>query len=353
MLRRRTTEAQAARRVPKAQSDATVTLEMVAKEAQVSPSTVSRILNGTARVRETKARAVEAAIAKLHFLPNPEAQSLARGKSTSIGVVTQAISSPYYGEALAAIENGLLRANFSPLFVSGHWREADERRCIDHLLSRRVAGIILLTSCLPDEELISISQRAPLILTGRQVASERIFSLDYDNTHSARLATEYLIGQGHRRIAFIAGPEEHPDAEQRFGGYKAALAAHQIPFEPELVASADYLEVGGFAAMTRLLDAQAKFTAVFAANDQSAYGAMLALHRRRLVVPDDVSLIGFDDLPASSYTIPPLTTVHRSIDEVGEGAATAMIDLIEGRKPMMTMSRATLAIRESTRPLRH
>ncbi len=103
--------------------------------------------------------------------------------------------------------------------------------------------------------------------------------------------------------------------------------------------------------MNRLLDSGEKFPAVFAANDQSAYGAMLALHRRGLNVPRDISLIGFDDLPSSAFTIPPLTTVHRSIDEVGEGAAQAMIDLIEGRDPVVKLSSATLAIRESTRPL--
>jgi LacI family transcriptional regulator len=331
--------------------DPAVTLEMVAKEAGVSSSTVSRILNGTARVRDSKARAVQAAIAKLQFLPNPVAQSLARGKSMSVGVVTQAIASPFYAEALAAIETGLLRANYSPLFVSGHWREADERRCVEHLLNRRVEGIILLTSCLPDQELVRLARRVPLILTGRHVEAEHIVSLDYDNTQSARLATEYLIGQGHRRIAFIAGPESRPDALQRFSGYKEALANKKIPFNAKLVASGDYYDAGGFAGMNRLLNAGNEFTAVFAANDQSAYGAMLALHRRGLKVPEDVSVVGFDDLPQSAFTIPPLTTVHRSIDEVGHGAAEAMIDMIEGRQPVIKASSATLAIRESTRAL--
>ena len=104
--------------------------------------------------------------------------------------------------------------------------------------------------------------------------------------------------------------------------------------------------------MSKLLDSATKFTAVFAANDQTAYGAMLALHRRRLEVPGDVSLIGFDDLSTSAYTIPPLTTVHRSIDEIGESAAEAIIELIERRTPTVRVSAATLAVRESTRPLR-
>jgi LacI family transcriptional regulator len=340
------------RRAAAAANGSAVTLEMVAREAGVSPSTVSRILNGTARVRDAKVRAVEAAIAKLQFMPNPVARSLAGGKSMSVGVVTQAIDSPFYGVALAAIEKGLLGANYSPLFVSGHWREGDERRCVDHLLSRRVEGIILLNSRLSDEELANLARSVPLVVTGRRVEGERLYCLDFDSTIGARLATDYLIGQGHRRIAFISGPPDHPDALQRLDGYKAALAAAKIPFTNRLVAVGDYMESGGLAAINALLDARAEFTAVFAANDQTAYGAMLALHRRGLKVPQDVSVVGFDDLPSSEFMIPPLTTVHRFTEETGDGAAEAMIDLIERRTPQARTSAPMLAIRESTRPWR-
>ena len=333
-------------------TDNGVTLEQVAREAGVSPSTVSRILNGTARVRDAKVRAVQAAIAKLRFMPNAAARALAGGRSMSIGVVIQAIDSPFYGEALASIENALLRANYSVLFLSGHWRADDERRCIDHLVSRRVDGIILVTSCLSDAEIQRLSRSLPLVVTGRKLAGEGIHCLDSDSAPGARLATEYLIGQGHTRIGFISGPADHPDAAQRLEGYRAALGAHRIARVPQLIVNGDYSDAGGYAAMTRLLDSRAPFTAVFAANDQMAYGAMLALHRRGLAVPRDVSVVGFDDLPTSSFTIPPLTTVHRGIAEVGESAAQAIIDLIERRPPRVREPAATLAIRESTRPLR-
>ena len=340
------------RRAAASRSGTAVTIEMVAEEAGVSPSTVSRILNGTARVRDAKVRAVEAAIAKLQFMPNPLARSLARGKSMSIGIVTQSIDSPFYGEALAAIEKGLLRARYSALIISGHWREGDERQSVAHLLGRRVDGIILLTSCLPDRELVNLARNVPLVVTGRSVRGDRIYCLDADSTEGARLATAYLVGQGHRRIAFLSGPEDHPDALQRLDGYKAALAASRIAFSRQLVAYGDYSESGGHRAMNELLDAGARFTAVFAANDQTACGAMLALYRRGLRVPDDVSVVGFDDLAASAFAIPPLTTVHRSIDEIGEGAAEAIIDLIERREPRARVSSPKLAIRESTPPLR-
>jgi len=333
-------------------NDGVVTLEMVAAEAGVSPSTVSRILNATAKVRDGKVRAVEAAIAKLQFIPNPVARSLARGKSMSVGVVTQAIASPFYGEALSAIEKGLLRAGYSVLFVSGHWRADDERRCVEHLLARRVEGIILLTSSLPDQELAQLSRVLPVVVTGRQLAGDRLYCLDVNSTSGARLATEYLIGLGHRKIALLSGAPERPDSQQRLEGYKSALAAARIPFRKQLVTTGHYTESGGFSAMNALLDSREEFTAVFAANDQSAHGAMLALYRRGLQIPKDISVVGFDDLPSSAFTIPPLTTVHRFTDEVGEGAAEAIVDLIERRPVHATVSPPTLAIRESTRSLR-
>ncbi len=331
---------------------AAVTLEMVAREAGVSPSTVSRILNGTARVRDAKTVAVRAAISRLKFTPNPVARSLARGKSAEVGVVIQSIDSPFYGEALAAIEKALIRAGYSALFVSGHWRESDERKSIEHLISRRVGGIILVTSCLADEELLRLARTTPLVLTGRRLAGPNLYAVDVDSTPGARLATDYLLDQGHRRIAFIGGSRDHPDARQRLAGYRAALAARRLPLQPRLMTDGDYSEAGGFQAMTRLLEQGQKFTAVFAANDQMAYGAMLALHRRGLKVPQDVSVVGFDDLPTSSYIVPPLTTVHRSINELGDAAAEAMIDLIEQLPPVAKVSAPTLAIRDSTRPLR-
>lgn len=341
-----------ARESPIAAEKSVVTLAMVAELARVSPSTVSRILNNSARVKEAKVRAVKAAIAKLKFMPDPVARTLAGGKSMTVGVVAQAIDSPFYGEALLAIEKGLIRAHLHPLFASGHWRAEDERDCIARLRSRRVEGIILLTSCLPDEELKELSRSVPLVVTGRRIAAARIYCLDVDSTSGARLATDFLIDQGHRRIAFIGGTAGHPDARERLAGYRASLAAHHIPYAKELVAAGDYTSLGGYVATNLLLDAGTEFTAIFAANDQAAFGALLALHRRGLKVPGDVSLIGYDNVPESQYTIPPLTSVHRSIDEVGEGAAKAIIDMIAGRAATAEVPEPKLEIRESTRPLR-
>ena len=328
------------------------TLEMVAREAGVSPSTVSRILNGTAVVSQAKKQAVDDAIARLGFVPNPMARGLAGGRTFSVGVVTQAIDSPFYGAALRGIEDELDPVGYSPLFVSGHWNAATEARCIDVLRSRRVDGIIVLTGRLTDAALQECASQLPVVVTGRTVTGPGLFSLNFDNFEGGRLATRHLIDLGHRRIAFIAGDADHPDANERLRGYRAALDGAGIAFEPGLVVPGEYHEVSGMMAVNRLLDGQQHFTAIFAANDQMAFGAALGLQRHSLRVPDDISLVGFDDLPTSVYAIPPLSTVHQPAYELGRLAAAAMLQLLAGQQPTVAMPAPNLVLRESSRRLR-
>jgi LacI family transcriptional regulator len=329
-----------------------VTIGMVAKAAGVSPSTVSRILNGTAVVSEIKKKAVDDAVANLGFVPNPVARGLAGGRTLSIGVVTQAIDSPFYGAALRGIEDELDPAGYSPLFVSGHWNASSEARCIDVLRSRRVDGIIVLTGRVPDQTLKSCAKHLPIVVTGRQLKASGLFTLNFDNFEGGRLATQHLIELGHRRIAFIAGDPQHPDANERLRGYRAALEAAGIAFDESLVVPGEYHEVSGLMAVDRLIEGRVQFTAVFAANDQMAFGAALGLHRRALRIPDDVSLVGFDDLPSSLYAIPPLSTVHQPAYELGRLAASAMLQMLAGNKPDVQMPAPRLIGRESSRRLR-
>lgn len=332
-------------------SSLTVTIEMVAREAGVSPSTISRILNGTAVVSEAKKKAVDAAIAKLDFVPNPIARGLAGGRTMSIGVITQAIDSPFYGAALRGIEDALDPLGYSPLFVSGHWTASMESRCIDVLLSRRVDGIVVLTGRLPDATLKKCAKRVPVVVTGRNVRAANLYSLNFDNLTGARLATRHLIGLGHRRIAFIAGDAEHPDAMQRLAGYKLELEAGRVTFRPELVTSGRYSEASGREAIMALQAAKQRFTAVFATNDQMAIGAAHGLQTHSLRIPQDVSLVGFDDLPSSEYALPPLTTVRQPAYDMGRLAAMAVLELLSGSKPQMQLPVPELIVRSSTGPI--
>ncbi|MDE2456399.1 MAG: LacI family DNA-binding transcriptional regulator [Burkholderiales bacterium] len=328
---------------------APVTLQRVAERAGVSASTVSRILNGTAIVSAAKKQAVDDAIAQLGFVPNPVARGLAGGRTLSVGVVTQAINSPFYGVALRGIEDELGGAGYSPLFVSGHWNADDEARCIETLRARRVDGIIVFSGRLGDSALRACARALPVVVTGRSLKAAGLHSLNFDNFEGGRLATRHLIGLGHRRIAFIGGEPEHPDAVERQRGYLAALEEAGLGVDARLFASGLYTEQSGLDATERLFGARASFSALFAANDQMAFGAALALHRRGLVVPQDVSLVGFDDVPSASYTIPPLTTVHQPIYEVGRIAAAAMLEMLRGLKTRLQLPAPQLVVRESTR----
>ncbi len=324
-----------------------VKLSMVAQAAGVSPSTVSRILNGTAHVDPEKHARVMAIIKELGFRPNPAARALAGGKTSTVGVITQFIDSPFYGEALRGIEDVLTAAHYVPLFASGHWNEKNEHDCIDFLRQRKVDGIIALSSCLPDEALVSIAQDTPTVITGRQLAAHNVTSIDFDNMRAARLAVEHLLELGHRHIAYISGPMHHSDARERLAGYRAALAKG-ASIDPRLVVEADYLEDGGMIAMNQLLQTGVKFTAVVTGNDQMAFGARLALHRKGLRVPQDISLVGFDDLPIAQYLTPPLTTVRHSARELGAQAAQSVLALIAGKPLEHPVLEARLMVREST-----
>jgi LacI family transcriptional regulator len=329
-----------------------VTIGLVAKLAGVSPSTVSRILNGTAVVDDAKRAAVDKAIAKVGFIPNPVARGLASGRTMSIGVVTQAIDSPFYGGALRGIEDELDKAGFSPLFVSGHWNPVEEARCINALRSRRVDGIVVLDGRLSDQALRDCARSLPVVVTGREMKAPNLFALSFDNFEGGRLATQHLLALRHRRIAFIAGDPDHPDANARLRGYRAALEAAGVAFDPGLVLPGQFTEQSGLLAVERLIDSRRQFSAIFAANDQTAIGASLGLHRHALRVPDDVSLVGFDDLPSAAYTIPPLSSVHQPVYELGCLAATAMLQLLAGTKPAVAMPTPRLIPRESSRQLR-
>jgi LacI family transcriptional regulator len=324
------------------------TLCMVAERAGVSPSTVSRILNGTAQVSDGKKELVQAVIKELGFRPDPAARSLAGGRTMSIGVLTQFIDSPYYGEALRGIEDELNKAHFAPLFVSGHWIESEEQKRIQLLLDRKVDGIIVLTGRLSDATLIQLALTIPVVVTGRQLSGNNIFSIDFDNAEGAAQAIRHLHGLGHHKVAFLSGPLDHPDAKQRLQGYKKELKRLKMLVDKNLIIESDFLESGGYRAANSLLANQTDFTAIIAANDQMAYGARLALHNAGLNVPKDVSLIGFDDLPHSKFSLPPLTSVRQSVYEIGVSAAKAMFDLLNKKNPPSQIVKAELIVREST-----
>lgn len=329
-----------------------ITIHDIARKAGVSPSTVSRVINNNTPVAEEKRRRVLAAVSSLGYRPSALAQSLARGRSGVAGVLTQDIASPFYGEILKGIEQGLGGSGYHPMVASGNWRGDDERDALELLRSRQVDALIVMGGQLADEHLHRAAEQTPLVVVGRLVAGLEAQCLRVDDRRGAYRATQYLIELGHRRIAHITGHLGHHDSTERRAGYLEALADAGIPSDPQLMVEGDFSEKSGLLATDELLRRSARLTAIFAANDQIAYGARLALFRRGIRVPDDVSLVGFDDQPGSAYTIPPLTTVRQPTVEMGRAAAHAVCSLLDGAPLALPIFATTLIIRESATMLR-
>nr|WP_277624051.1 LacI family DNA-binding transcriptional regulator [Undibacterium sp. TS12] len=324
----------------------------VAREAGVSPSTVSRILNGTAKVSPEKRKAVETVIAELKFEPNQLAQGLKSGRSMTIGIVVQDIASPFFDETLHGVDDGLKGTGYASVIVSGHWNAEEEAARIKLLLARKVDGIILLSGRIADKTVLEFAKDKPIVATGRALRSKTAVGFKLDNEYGAYLATRHLIELGHRRIAFVTGPANNTDAEERQQGYQRALREANIAFEQNLVAEGNFHEASGLLAINRLLETQQQFSAIFAANDLSAYGVRLGLYRKGIRVPEDISLIGFDDLPSSLYTTPPLTTIHQPLYDMGLLATRTLLGLISGSEVDSPLPPLELIARETTRRFR-
>ncbi|HWG85212.1 MAG TPA: substrate-binding domain-containing protein, partial [Deinococcales bacterium] len=197
------------------------------------------------------------------------------------------------------------------------------------------------------------AERMPLVAVGRSIRGLEERCLRVDNVRGAYLGTRHLIELGHRRIGFIAGRHSHRDARDRLEGYTRAIEEAGIGHSPELVVQGDFSEQSGLLAMEGLFARNALFTAVVCANDQSAYGARLALFRRGVRVPDDVSLVGFDDLPGSSFALPPLTSVRQPTWEMGLAAARYALALLDDKPYQPPQFDVELVVRESTALNRH
>ena len=301
-----------------------VTIRDIARRANVSASTVSRVLNGTTPVKESKRQAVMAAVRELNYQPDIMARSLAQGKSMTIGILTPDIASPFFGEVLKGIEQGLQTNGYYPIFASGSWHKTDAVDRLDVLIKRRVDGLIVLWNQLPDQTLHQVAQKMPLVIIGHLVPGLETQCLLADDYQGAYTATRYLLDLGHRRIAHITGILSHQDSRQRHQGYQDALTQAGHPIHKELIVEGDFSAQSGVMAVEILLTRAPAFTAIFIANDQMAHGVCLALSRRGIRVPEDVSLVGFDDEWGSAFMIPPLTTIRLPRRQLGETAASAI-----------------------------
>jgi LacI family transcriptional regulator len=270
-------------------------------------------------------------IQSIDFQPNLAARGLATGRTNVIGVIIPArvsviFADPYFPVFLQGVSSACNNRTYSVML----WlAEPDyERRMIPRILHNGLVDGVVVASTLMDDPIVKslFESKMPFILIGRHPSMDVNF-LDVDNLQAARKATLHLLRLGYKRVATITGSQDQVAGFDRYQGYLNALQDYDRTIRPELVADGDFTEEGGYHAMARLLPQ--KPDAVFAASDMTAYGAMRAIHEANLRIPEDVAVVGFDDIPASARTTPALTTVRQPVQQMGSKAAEVLINVIE------------------------
>lgn len=323
------------------------TIDDVAERAQVSISTVSRVLNGRDRVHPDTRERVMAAARELNYQPSAFARGLATQRTQTLGFVIPTISDPFFLEIVRGVEE-VARANRYVLLVVSEPYSTHDHSYLRLFTQRRVDGLILVGIDLDRAEITRLLKHGfPLVLV-QHSGAENVPTIVVDNYSGASAAAQHLLQHGCRRLAYISGSDHTPDNAERLQGLRDTLAAHGLDLPEHYVTPGDYLAGSGYNAMLRLLEQAEKPDAVFAANDQMAADALLAIRDRGLRVPEDIALVGFDDLPLATYVSPPLTTVHQPAHEMGRLAAHTALDQLAGRSSMARVVLPTnLVVRRS------
>ncbi len=304
-------------------------ISAVAKLARVSTATVSRVINGTAVVSPETAERVRQAIEELNFFPDVNARALGSGRSGLYGLIISDITNPYFPELVKSFEDIAVEHGQDILIANTDYDPKRMEACVIRMLQRKVDGVAVMTSEMEDQLLRNFNSRQiPVVFmdTPKAVGEAMIVRVDYRN--GVEQAMNHLFALKHKKIAFISGPLSLSSARVRADAYTDCLSQHGIVARPHFVQEGDHRVQGGRDAMRRVLAGGIRPTAVLASNDLTAIGAMGALHDAGLRVPEDVSVIGFDDIELSAYTWPALTTVQVPRREL---AATAFRCLYQGR----------------------
>lgn len=326
------------------------TIRDVAARAGVSRATVSRLLSG-GYVSSASRELIQSAISELGFRPSVPARMLATKKSCSIGLLVHDFSDVFYAPILRGAAQQASADGYDILLFNNTFREDGDVSHLAKITERRLDGIIAVVhtpSILRHQE----SLKARVVAVIPNTEDDSVARIEVDNLSGAREAVEHLVSLGHRRIAHIAGPSYAYIAKLREEGYRAAMGA--IDAQPKLVPTSGFSKDEGYRAMMQLLTDDDAPSAVFAANDKIALGAWAAARERSLRVPEDLSIVGFDDLDCLMLTDTPLTTVHQPFEEMGAQAVSRLVSVLEGNgaSDMVVQLQYRLVVRRSSGPPR-
>lgn len=321
---------------PRSERHGAPTIRQVAAAAGVSRATASRVINGGELVSEKARLAVEAAIAELGFTPNPVARSLARGRTGSVALIvpepdSRVLTDPFFAQVIVGLSAFLDERDLQMVLLLARPSGRTDR-IASYLAAGHVDGAVVASHHRDDvlNRRLAESSRLPCVFVGRPLGVERAHYVDMDNVTGGRRATEHLIATGRRRIATIAGPADMTAGIDRLSGWRAALDGAGLP--ADAIERGDFTESGGRAAMKRLLDGHPDLDAVFAASDLMAVGALAVLRERGRRVPDDVAVVGYDDIGVASETEPPLSTVAQPVARLSRRAGEMLVRLMAGEE---------------------
>lgn len=325
-----------------------VTIRDVAAKAGVSTSTVSHVVNNTRFVRDETRERVEQAMQELQYQPNRLASSLRSRKTQTLGVLMPNSANPYFARILAAIEERSYERGYNVIIgnVSNPQREEEY---LAVMLSKQIDGMLLISTGNFAHSIDRLKDvDIPVVLVDRPPQRDDIDVVMADNHDGGKTATQYLLDLGHRDIACITGPAHLITSTARRDGYIQALHEANIEPLPHWIVSGDFDHESGYRAALQILQQQdQRPTAIFASNDMMAIGAMRAVNELGLTIPDDISLIGFDNISLSAYTLPPLTTIEQPVDAMGAEAVEKLLYRID--HPDKNYQRDTLPVQLITR----
>ena len=317
----------------KQNSSPKVTIVEVAQKAGVSIGTASRALNNDIHIAPKTRERVLKVIGELKYVANRQARSLRTTKTNMIGMMVPDLATGYIGEIMHGIDAELALNQLDLILFTTHRTAVKEANYVANMVQGMVDGLLIVLPRNPADYIGTLTHRNfPFVLIDHQGNSEPCPSVGATNWQGAYNATEYLIELGHTRIGFITDSMDLGAATARLEGYKSALQIHHIPEDPGLIYEGTFFQPDGYAGASFLLDMDNPPTAIFASNDAMAIGAMDAVHNHSLRIPQDISILGFDDIPQASLVHPALTTVRQPLEQMGGIATQMLLDMLKNPK---------------------
>jgi len=310
-----------------------ITLKKVAEKAGVSVNTASRAINNKPDINEETKKRVLKVAQKLGYVRNATAIALRTRKTGTIGVVIADNRNPFYAEVLNGMEEAAREKNYHIILANTQRDYKKEEEAINLLLAKRVDGLLITPVQDRDDDIKNlIEANIPFVVVGRDFEDIEVDAIYNDEVKGGFLATEYLIKKGHKRIALINGFLYKSPAKGRLEGYKKALNKYRISLDESLISSGDINIEDGYERTKKMLEKNLDFTAIFAYNDMMAFGAIQAIKEKGLRIPEDIGLVGYDDIPFSSLISPLLTTIRLKKQDLGVESVKLLLSRINGKR---------------------